>query len=454
MPTVRIPRDSGRLDRALLSAGRDVATLEAVRPPLALGPAGPWVFTLAPNERPAIVRFGQSYEEGLLGNPGLSTPQPFANERARNGTGIEAVFPPDLVPLVPQANSEQLIVGYVNQLASMAVAPRDYVAHMRAEGGSSIVAHVPGTGNFDNNAVQMSDAQALVVGAGGSLRYVAVAGNIGFSDETGNMSRASSVPVRPWAAYEADLRAVLTGYRNEARARTNQDTDFPMFIDQLGFWQLDPGPAIAAGYALEQLALGLADPDFFCLGPVYPYLVGADFLHLRAEAYRAKAEHDGAVTYLVIREGVDWQPLHAVSAVAAGNDVVLTYHVPAVAYGRHPAGQPFLVIDETQPAWRATPAGAPEHGYRFIPNLGLPRAVIDVFLGAEDAASATAEVVVRLDGVAEVGGQIGVADIGTQPNATIPPTAPACNVRDQFNVATVGGQAAWNFACTQRITIT
>lgn len=448
----RIP-NSVRLGGTAL-AGVDVYTTEAIRPPTsAAAPPGPWVFPLAPNERPAVVRFGQSYEEGLQGNPGLSTPQPFNNERARNGTDrFEPTAPPDLVPLEPQANSEQLIIGYVNQLASMAPSPRDYVAHVRPEGGSSIVAHIPGSVNYGDNVQQIVDAQAVVAAGGGSLVYVAIAGNIGFSDETNNQSRATSAPAMPWATYVGHLRAILDGYRTEARGRTGQTIDFPMFVDQLGFWQLAPGPAIAATYAIEQLELGLTDPDFFCIGPSYPYAVGPDFVHLTAEAYRAKAEHDGAVTYLVIREGIDWQPLHARSAVASGNDVVLTFHVPAVAYGRHPVGQPYLVLDTAPAAWRATPAAAPEHGFRYVPGAGAARNIVSVTLGAE--LGTTAEVTVRLDGPAAVGAEIGIGDFGAQPSEADPPAGPACNLRDQFDVATVGGQPAWNFAATQRVAIT
>lgn len=422
-----------------------MADVELMRPPRAAirtSRRGAYELPAVAGARFGVVRFGQSYEEGLMGFPALSG-QAHGNLRVENGTDPGAP-PLGLVPLEPRANSEELLVGFTHQIARE-LGLTGMIAHVRPLGGSSIVSHIPGTPLFDQQAQLMTDAAGLLAPA--PFVYVAAGCNIGFSDETGNMPRADETPAMDWPTYEAHLLSIIAGYRAEATARTGQTHAFPLFIDQLGFWQLDPGPAIAAGYSLELLELGLSNPDVVCCGPVHPYAVGPDNLHLTAEGYRAKAEHDGAVAGVVLGRGIRFRPLYAIAARAVGTRVTLSYFVPAVAYSGHAEGS-WLVLDEAAAAWRSPPADNVTHGFRYVPPVaGAARAVVGVSLGAE-IVGGVAEVHVDLDGAPEASGQIGVADFGAAP-----PNGPVCNLRDRWNVTTEGGQPAWNFAATQRIAI-
>lgn len=396
-------------------------------------PDGPFSFDPA-TSRNAIAWAGLSYTFGDQGFPAISTAQNYQNVRAVNSTDARAPSgTPDLIPLVANTDMESLMEGSTNQLARNWADLRNWIIHDRAVGGSELTDQDTGSTPFNNQLGMVEDVVDLVAPDSVVYRALCTSG-FGFIEEALN--------AEAWATFEARLLTFLDDYRAQILLRTGQDYDFPLVLHQTGWWVLGGTPT-PAGYALEQLNLALANPDVVLTGASYQYAIGGDNVHLTNDAYLAFAEHYGEVLTQLFQRGITWLPLYITEAEAIGNTVVLTYHVPAVEFGRH-AGGDQLVLDTGAYGWRAAAADGTTHGYRYLENAGPARTITGVSVSGN-------QVTLTLNGAAEIGASIGYADIGAQA-----PALPAGNLRDTWDGVSDSGNPdhLFNWACAQQIEIT
>lgn len=141
-------------------------------------------------------------------------------------------------------------------------------------------------------------------------------------------------------------------------------------------------------YASDDMAVPQAQLDFalstegvFMAAPVYP-LPDRPTGHLRADGYRWLGAQFGKVLATLFVERRPWRPLHPIAAVRAGEELVVTFHVPQppLMFGRPFIGtrreevpdQGFSVVDEagTVPVEAVEIAGAA----RVVLRLARPPA--------------------------------------------------------------------------------
>lgn len=365
---------------------------------------------------------GQSYVYGDSGAPAISTTQPFNNERAQAG-GV-------LVPLVAEANLEDLLCASANQLTYLG-GPSDNIAHQRAVGGSLYVQIGPGSVPYGQSVAIIDDLAPLL--APQVERVAALSLQHGFQDSI------DGVDVNTYMSNILAWPGTLLG---DTSAATSQTSPIPLFLGQISFWTIGASP-VTSEYPLRQLEAGVTVPNVYCVGPCYQFPVGGDNIHLTAAGYNHYAELWGKVFYLALSRGLPWRPLYPVSAVASGNVVRVSYFVPGVAFGLAPAGAVPLVIDTTNVA------AATNFGFRYVaaPGEGAPRTISSVALGA--SSGAYQDVVITLSGVPRTGSAIGYADLGAQP-----PNAPRGNIRDQdATPRRSNGDPLYNWACASRTPI-
>lgn len=298
-----------------------------------------------PIQRPfdwvGVIGTGQSLSVGAVGNPPLSTKQPYSNLKLvdpnyngslAGGPGPGASAGP-LVELIRTFNNKfpagpnypNNIYGetphsaMANQLSALSLATemRDYTtAHSAVgESGQSItVIRKNGTGNSYAAALYEARAfTALAKQAGKSYGVGAILLTHGETDWARN-------------SYEADIHQLWADYNADLPAITGQQTKIPLLVSQQGTFPNLPGSAPST---LAEWKLGLDYPgDILCVGPKYQYEYANDHVHLTANGYRRLGEKYAEVYFHAVMLGKSWKPIQPNAARVNGNLVTLTFDVP------------------------------------------------------------------------------------------------------------------------------
>ena len=253
-----------------------------------------------------------------------------------------------------------------------------------------------------------------------------------------------SVPFVSWRQGEADINAgtlvadyqsallqLQIDYETDLKAVTGQAGNIPILLDQVS--SQTAYNVAESVIPLLQLDIALNNPALFtCVGPKYD-IEYRDGIHPFAEGF-FKIGARFAQAAAELRSGGTWLPVHAVSAVRTGTEVVVTFACPN--------GQ--LVIDDT------LVSDPGNYGIRWIDN-GDGNAVNVSGV----ALSATNELTVSLDTVPTgTGGKIGIADIGIPGNPAGPTTGARACLRDDSPVNDVNGDPIHHWACHQQINVT
>jgi len=410
-----------------VNAGTQVQGGARVRGGLSVGGGGlgPYqVIPVAGTQYAIAWLAGASYVAGEAGTPILSSSQVNSNVRLVNNDSPHGSQTRALVPLVGVGTLESLLEGSTNQLARRwsPAYTAGLITHHRTVGGTGLGTYVNGQARYATSMQAIDDA---VIEAAGSVEYIALLeGSAIFADELAAVS---------WATTEAALLTLLADWQDELVTRTGQTRRPPMVTYQLGWWQNGATP-IAAGYALDQLALALSNPEFIIATPAYPGNVGGDNIHLTNEGYRWLSSTLGEILARIHVDGDTWLPLHAVNATASGNDVILTYSMP-------PDGGA-VQLNTTAYTWRSAAASGTTHGFRYIEGANPARTVTGVVASGNT-------VTVTLDGAAVAGSELGYADFGAQP-----PNAASGNVCSQLVTTTADSVEIHWWAAAQRLAIT
>ena len=141
-------------------------------------------------------------------------------------------------------------------------------------------------------------------------------------------------------------------------------TQMPVFLS----YQTDAKSSVkdgTLGIGMAQWELAQEEPNWFLVGPVYPYVDKGT--HLSANGYRWFGQMLGKVYHHVAVERRHWQPLAPRRATVEGRDVLIDYHVP------HPP----LVFDRPYLGHKATPVK--DKGFVLFDDKGeVPLADVNI----------------------------------------------------------------------------
>lgn len=137
-----------------------------------------------------------------------------------------------------------------------------------------------------------------------------------------------------------------------AKVTAGQQSPPAMFLHQTGGAYASDDLAIAQA----QLDAALLLPGCYMAAPSYP--VTAKGGHLDANGYRWLGAQFGKVMHRVLTLGEDWKPLHPREARAAGERVVIDFHVPV---GPLRWGRPFTDLQKRD---------IPDRGFAVVDKTG------------------------------------------------------------------------------------
>jgi len=297
--------------------------------------ARPWNWT-------GVVGTGQSLAVGQMGQPPVTTSQPFHNLELSTGTLPWPVDPSDptlaMVPLVepigrPSTSypsswptniaGETPHASMANQITTLAMAAdgADYVGvHGEVgENGMGIVFLKKGATQsgvngraFEATRIETQAITRLAAAMGKTYGVAAITVTHGESD-AGNPT------------YESDLYQLLMDYQTDLSAITLQTQKIQMIVSQQN------SVNDRAASTIAEWRIGADHPaDVVCSGPKYQYpYSSADSIHLVTDGYRQLGEKYGQIYFERVVLGHDWQPLAPTTVERAdARTIKVHFHVP------------------------------------------------------------------------------------------------------------------------------
>ncbi len=365
-----------------------------------------------------FITYGQSLASAAEGWPALSTEPGYDNlmlgEAVRSASYSGATFRPvggaafhplravvqrktdakiileerQIAQLEKQAQEEgeSVEVGALNMARKLylekheldADPERLFLASNASTSGRSIaqLAKTGGTGEYQRTVQAAEQAKALADAQNASYSVAAIfwlQGEFDYSHTNGGINDRQR--------YKTLLRQLRDDlYADLATGIAGQEK-MPVFLS----YQTDAKSSVQDGtlaVGMAQWELAEEEPNWFMVGPVYPYVDKGT--HLSANGYRWFGQMLGKVYHHVAVERRHWQPLAPRRATVEGRDVLIDYHVP------HPP----LVFDRPYIGHKAMPVK--NRGFVLLDDKGeVPLA----------QASIVADTIVRLRATRELVGQ-------------------------------------------------
>lgn len=375
--------------------------------------SSPFLVDMASEGFVGIDLTGVSYVQGVFSPAGPLVSSGVTGNNRRIEYGV--VSPLDLAP---QNNYEGMAVGAAGLLAATAPGSSNpnFIALNWAEGGFPWVDFAPGSTRYNNSLGQWS---ANLVGEN-ITRFMNVHGLTQYS-EVSNGVALSTVVADNIAFFDARVAALaaLTGQGANTISKTHFAPGWPPTLGgvaQTNTW----------GLAIEAMCDENRSSGYFCPGTLHilSFDPTGDLVHPTVETMLWKNELYGKFLRQVHLEGVrNWTWMRMQSAVASGNDVIVTVNVPALERGTAGGGSP-VVFDSSG----IIAAGVADQGFRYVANGGPARSITNVALGSQQGTNFT--IVITLDGPAPTstpvdkvngavpaaaGAYIGYADYGNAP---------------------------------------
>ncbi|HTR42589.1 MAG TPA: hypothetical protein VMH87_13330 [Pseudomonadales bacterium] len=270
-----------------------------------------------------ILGTGQSLSIGTMGNPALTTNQPYGNltlsfVSSSNFQQAGTV----LVPLIEGFNADGVNVETISSALAntlTALPPQtNYTSIVTrdGEGGAPYSALKKGTGPYTLGLLEITNAMAAAHALGDGYQVSALTCVHGEQDDVLGNGQYYAGYLRQWQ-HDVD---------SDAKAITGQTNDVPMFLCQYSSWTIENDAATslvpsAQLYATETYA------NHFLVCPKY-FFTYADGVHLTAQSYRWLGEYYGKVMKKVLVDGQRWRPLTPDSISINGNNITVTLHVP------------------------------------------------------------------------------------------------------------------------------
>ena len=162
----------------------------------------------------------------------------------------------------------------------------------------------------------VSFAQTVIANAGaGNVVVPCIPWGQGGTDSTNGMT---------YATYQSDEVAMVTSLRADIMAATGQAYP-PAFVT----FQLSGGGGtdeLNIAQAQLDLALNPPFPDWYMVGPGYPYPDNG--FHYTPNGSRNFGLKFGEVLHKIFERGEGWLPLHPINITARGNQILVDFHVP------------------------------------------------------------------------------------------------------------------------------
>ena len=287
-----------------------------------------------------IIGTGQSLSVGQMGQPILSTNQPYNNLKLTTDHLQLPIDPNDtniaIVPLVepigrystnyPSAWPQNIAgetphTAMADEITALVRAStgHDYVtAHSCVgENGQGMIylkkdaPHVGVNGHaYEASMIETKAFTRLAKAAGKTYGVSAIIVTHGETD-AGNQQ------------YEEQLYKLWTDYNSDIPAITGQDRKILMIVSQQN------ACADHSASAQAQWKIGEDHPDWIvCSGPKYQYPYAPDSLHLIADGYRQLGEKYGQIYYDRVILGRDWEPLAPTGIERSGMAITIRFHVP------------------------------------------------------------------------------------------------------------------------------
>lgn len=341
-----------------------------------------------------ILVSGQSLSIGVMGDPALSTSQPYSNVMFDGGV----VNPASLASLVPcvEASVESLASACANLVTALAQANGgDHVALVSAHGiGGADYAVIKKGGSgaaYANGQAQVAAGIALAPSTHAVRAVLIVHGEADGSEGTPN--------------YGDLMIQFQQDYETDCKAQTGQTVAIPLIHSQMSAEDESNIP-------IEQLRAHVAAPGKVILtGPKY-HLPTVDGSHLTNEGYRQLGEEYARVYYRAVVRGEVWEPLRPKTVSRVGAVITVQFYVPT----------PPLVLDTT-----LVPA---------MTSMGFEWSGVETITDVSITASDTVQI--TLSGTPAPGGHLKYA----QRAAEI-----AGNLRDSDATTSLHGYALHNWAC-------
>lgn len=389
----------------------------------------PYYIDLASGGYFGIDATGVSFVEGVFSGGTIVTPSNQVGNNRRvvysDGTAVD---------LVPAGGQEGLSLGAANLLAATnpGSSNPNFIVQNWALGGQAWV------GSFDPaTGVRYSTSLSNWSGRISSeniTNFLSIYGLNQFVEEAADDSISNIISRNTtfFAARESSLLAL-----------TGQSTPISKFHPIPGYPGRNSGAAgvFLWGLAIEDMCYTNNSSGYFTQGPLYPIPIGPDAVHPTAAGQIWKNEMYGKALRQIHLEGYNnWTWMRMQSAVASGNNVIITVNVPALERNTAGSGSP-VIFDSSG----IIPAGVSNQGFRYDANgSGVSRNITSVSLGSRvgnnftiiitlDGSAPTSTLATKVNGVVPSGNAfIGYADFGGAPYA--PATPPRGYVRDSESV--------------------
>lgn len=272
---------------------------------------------------------GQSNAIGTMSIPPLTTEQPYDNLMFDTGVlKAESEWFRKLVPLVEGDlmpgkvyRVETLSSGFANLVSKTAReelgTKHDVLVSIHGVGGMPYPALMKGTKPYAAGLLEVFHAQNLARATKKSYVVSAVITVHGEADH------ADGNPL-----YEPSLRVWQRDYEKDVREITGQKDPIPLFETQISNWPRY-GQATSR-IPDDQLTAHIKAPGKVILvGPKYHLPYGSDGIHLANEGQRHMGEDYAKAYKRVVLEGGTWEPLRPKAVTRDGNEITITFHVPA-----------------------------------------------------------------------------------------------------------------------------
>lgn len=269
-----------------------------------------------------VIISGQSLALGAAGTPSLSHTQPYDALMYEGGLGSWNFD--SLVPLAENGN-ETIASGFANTLNALLVerslcdAPSHTLALTLSARGGTRIEKLNKAGGDPYNVYWRSAFSAWW------MQQMLREQNRSHQVRALLWLQGESNSGDPVADYRDKLIELINDYNDDFAWVLEQQDRVPMFTYQVSEASVFGQPATVEQ---AQLEASLINPDIHMVTPTY-HFPRSDPWHLTNHGYRWLGAYFARAYKAVVIDGSAWSPLRPLFALATGNTVEITFHVPS-----------------------------------------------------------------------------------------------------------------------------
>ncbi len=274
-----------------------------------------------------VLGTGQSLSVGAVGNPVLSSVQPYANQMFSTGIQAGAVNLTELVPLVEGPQVETMSAAFAN-LTTKVAQERWLVGQPTGRTSHDLLVSLHGVGGIAYSGLKKGTAPYAAGIAQAQAGFdIAKKLNKSYVVRAITNVHGESDHVAQNANYAADLAEWQSNYETDIKAINGQLDPIPMLHTQMSSWT-KYGQATSL-IPFQQLATHMtSNGKIVLVGPKYNLEYAADGVHLTNHGYQHMGEYYAKAYQRIILEGKPWEPLRPSTVTRAGAVITIKFVVP------------------------------------------------------------------------------------------------------------------------------